>query len=145
MRITEAPEFDIVVYYFQLHFVWELFQAPRFSSLDSVSHWQGVMICLQATIGDVLIALVAFWAVAVISLERRWIKTATTMQAGLFLLIGIFATMAIEFYSTEIALRWTYAKNMPRLPALGTGLSPLLQWVFIPLVVLWLIRRRERA
>ena len=30
---------------------------------------------------------------------------------------------------------------MPVVPLLGVGLSPLLQWIVLPLVVLWLVRQ----
>jgi hypothetical protein len=33
-------------------------------------------------------------------------------------------------------------KQMPRLPLLGTGLAPLLQWLLIPPLVAWLVRRQ---
>ena len=38
--------------------------------------------------------------------------------------------------------RWEYAEAMPRLPLLGTGLAPLLQWLLIPPLVIWLVRRQ---
>ena len=31
---------------------------------------------------------------------------------------------------------------MPLVPPFGTGLSPLLQWIFIPLAVVWLTQRQ---
>jgi hypothetical protein len=31
---------------------------------------------------------------------------------------------------------------MPRLPVIGTGLLPLLQWLVIPPLVLWFVRRQ---
>ena len=143
MRITRAPEFDLITFSFLLNFVWELLQVPLFSSLDFVSHWQGVKTCLQATAGDVSIALVAFWITAAIASERRWINQATILQVFVFLFVGVAVTIAIEYYSTEVAFRWSYAENMPRLPLLGTGLSPILQWIFVPLTVLWFIRRQR--
>jgi len=30
---------------------------------------------------------------------------------------------------------------MPRLPVIRTGLSPLLQWIIVPMLVLWYLRR----
>jgi len=30
---------------------------------------------------------------------------------------------------------------MPVLPVLGTGFAPILQWVFVPMFVLWYMRR----
>jgi hypothetical protein len=38
--------------------------------------------------------------------------------------------------------RWDYSDAMPRLPVMGTGLLPLLQWLAVPLLVLWFVRRQ---
>ena len=67
----------------------------------------------------------------------------TTRDAlTVFLSSGLIITMAIEFYYTEIAYRWSYAPSMPRLPLLGTGLSAMLQWLVVPLLVVWFVRRQ---
>ena len=58
-----------------------------------------------------------------------------------FLAVGLIATIALEYLNTEILGRWTYGPEMPRLPILGTGLAPIAQWVVIPIVVLWYLRR----
>jgi Na+/H+-dicarboxylate symporter len=62
-------------------------------------------------------------------------------QLGLFMAVGIALTVGFEYYYTEISLRWTYSELMPRVPPLGTGLSPLIQWIVIPLLVVSLTRR----
>ena len=55
---------------------------------------------------------------------------------------GIALTVGFEFYYTNISERWTYSDLMPLVPPFGTGLSPLLQWIFIPLAVVWLTQRQ---
>ena len=56
--------------------------------------------------------------------------------------IGLIVTIALEYWATQIGGRWEYAEAMPRLPLLGTGLAPLLQWLLIPPLVIWLVRRQ---
>jgi hypothetical protein len=58
-----------------------------------------------------------------------------------FLGTGIALTVGFEFYYTQVTQRWTYSDLMPLVPPFGTGLSPLLQWIVIPPLVLWLSRR----
>lgn len=36
---------------------------------------------------------------------------------------------------------WAYSDLMPVVPFIETGLSPLLQWLIVSLVALWLARR----
>jgi len=55
--------------------------------------------------------------------------------------VGLLATIGLEYFNTEVTGRWAYDGVMLLLPALGTGLSPILQWVFVPLLVLWYMRR----
>lgn len=58
-----------------------------------------------------------------------------------FIGTGIALTVGFEFYYTQVTLRWTYSDLMPLVQPFGTGLSPLLQWIVIPPVVLWLSQR----
>jgi hypothetical protein len=60
---------------------------------------------------------------------------------SVFVAVGIILTVAFEYYYTNITLRWTYSDLMPLVPPFGTGLSPLLQWLVIPPLVVWLTRR----
>ena len=68
-----APEVDLLILSFPMHFAWEFLQAPLFSSMETVSHIDGIRICLQATLGDMVIALVAFWAAALLAGTRHWV------------------------------------------------------------------------
>jgi hypothetical protein len=60
---------------------------------------------------------------------------------AVFLGIGLIVTIGFEFVSTEVLNRWAYAAQMPSLPILGTGLAPFLQWLIIPSLVLWYLKR----
>jgi len=135
------PEVDFLLLSFLGHFAWEILQAPLFASMSNTDHFLGIAICLKATFGDLAIALVAFWCAAVVGKGRRWFLRANTYALIAFFAIGIVATVGLEYLNTEVVGGWTYDGVMPRLPILGTGLSPILQWVFIPLFVLWYMRR----
>lgn len=134
-------EADLLILSFLGHFAWELLQAPLFSSLDSESHVSGVVICLRATIGDLGIALAAFWAAALAAGGRNWVVRPTPLSIAVFLGTGLIVTIGFEYLSTVALNRWAYAPKMPRLPILGTGLTPVLQWLIIPSLVLWYLKR----
>ena len=118
-------------------------QAPLFSNLDGVSHWDGILICLKATFGDVFIALLAFWVTSYISKNRQWIHFASGLQVAVFLFVGISMTVALEIYNTQFTYNWSYSDKMPLMPPFNTGLAPLLQWIFVPVLVLWFVRRQS--
>ncbi|WP_162899861.1 hypothetical protein [Halomonas sp. JS92-SW72] len=48
----------------------------------------------------------------------------------------------IKPHATVLQDRWQYGELMPTLPLLGTGLAPLLQWLLLPPLIVWLARRQ---
>ena len=105
-------------------------------------HWAGVKICTQSALGDVAILMTAFWVTAIAARSRNWILLPRRQDVAIFLGIGLIATALFESVATGPAGRWSYTIAMPRLPIIGTGLLPLLQWLVIPLLVLWFARRQ---
>jgi len=96
--------------------------------------------------GDVLVALVAVVA-ALLAVgsplwpERRF--AAVTMGT---VAVSVLITIGVEYLSTVVWHFWSYTEAMPRLPWLGTGLSPLAQWMILPpLALIWARRRRMTA
>ena len=94
--------------------------------------------------GDAVILLAAFWATACLWRARMWITQPSLNATVAFVAMGIVVTIALEWWATGDSGRWTYAKTMPTIPGLGTGVLPLLQWLLIPPLVVWLVRRQIR-
>ena len=139
--LWQVPEVPVVILSFAFHFIWEFLQVPTFEGMSERPHWRGIKICTAATVGDVGFALVAFWATAAASRSRRWIASPQLWQLGVFVGVGVGLTIGFEYYYVEVTGRWSYSELMPRVPPLGTGLYPLLQWIFVPLLVASLTRR----
>lgn len=139
--LSNTPELPVAMFSFLLHFVWEFLQVPTYAGMAEMPHWQGVKLCTSATIGDVGFALTAFWTACLVARTRHWISEQVVLPVLVFLGTGIALTVGFEFYYTQVTLRWTYSDLMPLVPPFGTGLSPLLQWIVIPPLVLWLSRR----
>lgn len=135
------PEVPIALFSFLLHFVWEFLQVPTFAGMAAMSHWDGIKFCTAATRGDVGFALFAFWAASALAGSRQWIQMRRRVPFVVFIAVGIVLTVAFEYYYMTISHRWSYFGLMPLVPPLGTGLSPLVQWIVIPPLVLWLTRR----
>jgi hypothetical protein len=57
------------------------------------------------------------------------------------LVIGLGYLVYSEWVNIELRGSWAYTEAMPRLPPFGTGLAPLLQWLVIPPIALWAVRR----
>ncbi len=83
----------------------------------------------------------AFWIASIAVRSRSWILRPTHMPVANFVTMGIILTIGFEYYYTNISLRWTYSDLMPLVPPFGAGLSPLLQWLVIQALVIWMTRR----
>ena len=141
--ITWLPEFNVVLFAVLLNLPWEFLQVPLFAHLASAKHWEAVKGCTVAALGDAVIALVAYGFVAVIA-GRRWIIAPSRTQLALFVATGLIGAALIEWLALHgrwIA-SWNYSPLMPTVPGIGIGIAPLLQWLVLPLLVVWFVRRQ---
>ena len=142
MSKLTTPEINVSIFGFLLNFVWEIWQAPLFKSMDSLTHFEATIQCTRAALGDVIILLVAFWIIALTAKSRHWIIHPKTIQIIGFIAIGLIITVVFEAIAIHVLNRWQYATVMPILPILGTGIAPILQWLIIPPIIVSMMRRR---
>jgi hypothetical protein len=138
----DTPEANVAFFAFLLHFPWEFLQVPFFTDMTTAPHWDAVKFCTSATLGDVAITLVAFWGTAAAARSRDWIRHPRRTTTATFVIIGVVITMVSERLATGPLGRWTYSELMPVVPVLGVGLVPVIQWLVLPLALLWLVRRQ---
>lgn len=124
---------------FLLHFAWEILQVPFFEDMKEAEHWRATLFCLRATVGDVAVTLGAYGIVTLAARDRQWIGRPTALPLLAFVLLGLAWTVGMERLATEAWSRWQYSEEMPMVGAVG--LLPLLQWVLLPPLGLWLARR----
>ena len=115
---------------------------PFYSGLESLDYMSVVRTCTQASVGDGVISVLAYWTAVVIARSRNWIHAEFIIPALTYLAAGLVITIFMEWLSTDIWDRWHYAPNMPELPVLGTGLLPVLQWLILPPLILWVVRQQ---
>lgn len=143
MNKFNTPEFHILIFGFLFNFVWEIWQAPLFQGMNELTHIETTRQCTLATLGDVGILLAAFWTIALIARSRRWMVHPKAMQIAGFIAIGIIVTVVFEALAIHVLNRWQYAAAMPTLPILGTGITPVLQWLIIPPIIVFMVRHRS--
>jgi hypothetical protein len=141
-KILNAPELHISIFAFLLNFVWELLQMPLFAGFADFPYYQTVLHCTKATFGDVVISLVAFAGACLITRSRMWINSTNISGVIAFLAIGLVITIVFEILATGPLNRWEYGELMPIVPLTGVGASPVAQWVILPLLQLWFVRRQ---
>ncbi len=137
----------VILITFALHFAWEMAQHSLYLQMQSKSFWRATAICARATVGDLVITTIAFSAAAM-SGGRSWPLLRRRLSPTLiFLTVGMILTIGYECYAVFTG-KWAYDERMPQI--FGIGLSPLLQWIVIPLLeiaafrVIWRRARIDR-
>ena len=147
-QIVDLPEMNFFAFAVLLNFPWEFLQVPLFEGMADASHWDAIRICTRATLGDGLIMLVAYWVTAAAWRDRRWFLHPRPIWLVAFVGVGVAVTVSLEqlaLVSDRPDWGWRYAESMPVIPIVGIGLSPILQWLLLPLLVVWLVRRQLEA
>ncbi len=118
---------------------------PFYAGMSEAPHWESVLFCGRACLGDAGIALISFWIVSRFSRTgRSWLLHPAGPDIARFLIIGMAVAMVLEILATRVWFRWAYSAAMPLVPVLGVGLIPLLQWLLLPPVIVWFVHRQLR-
>ena len=71
-----------------------------------------------------------------------WIISTNISGVIAFLVIGLVITIVFEILATGPLNRWEYGELMPTVPVIGVGAAPVAQWVILPLLQLWFVKRQ---
>ncbi len=123
-----------------LSLIWEIAHLPLYTIWWEQPLRDSLMAAIHCTFGDVAVAFVCFMIASVFIRFMNLTKT-NLMFGGLVIFLSVAATAILEVLSTQVLSRWSYAPAMPVLPLLKIGLSPLLQWIFVPTMALVLLAR----
>lgn len=112
--------------------VWEVAQVPLYT-LWVEGTWREIAYDLaHCTVGDVMIAATTVLLAVTLVGGRAWPERRFWAVAGTAIVLGVGYTIFSEWLNTEVRGAWAYRAAMPRLPVLGTGLTPVLQWLVVP-------------
>lgn len=87
---------------------------------------------VHCTGGDLLIAMSALLGSLFLLDKDTWPKEPAISVYVVALLIGIVYTVFSEWLNVEVRQSWAYTEVMPVLPWIGTGMTPILQWIVVP-------------
>lgn len=124
--------------------VWEIAHAPLYTLWAEARPGTIAYGIAHCTIGDAMIGTAALCVALTLNGAG---KRAQWPQPGIVALL-IVSAVAYTLLSEHINLAqgdWAYAEAMPVVPWLGVGLTPVLQWILVPLVVWWWSNRRHPA
>jgi hypothetical protein len=118
---------------FILNLLWEIGHVRLYTLWMEADALRIAGSVLHCTLGDVIIAL-ALFALAGIVLERADWPVSRPWAGGAIVVIGAITFTALsEWYNVYRTGAWGYTRDMPTI--YGIGLSPLLQWLIVPPVL----------
>ena len=124
--------------------VWETAHLPLYTLWNTGSTGEKIFAVVHCTAGDLLIALCSLMLALMMGGDRDWPARHFKTVAAITLLFGIAYTAFSEWLNIVARKSWAYSELMPVIDVFGfhVGVSPLLQWIFIPALALWASRRK---
>lgn len=118
-----------------IHLLWEVIQLPLYTIWSEPIPNQAIAV-LHCTVGDIMISALALLTAIAILAPSGWPRSKTMGVWLLLLILGVGYTVYSEWLNVSVRGSWAYSPLMPTLPMIGTGLSPLLQWMVVPTLVI---------
>jgi hypothetical protein len=126
-----------------LSLAWEIAQLPLYTIWTEASSAYIAFAVVHCTLGDLLIGSAALLLALLLAREPGIARWRWRRLALLVVPFGVAYTAFSEWLNTAVLGNWAYAASMPTIALAGAdiGLSPLLQWVLLPPLALYLGRR----
>jgi len=120
------------------HLIWEILQLPLYTLWATGTFQKKLFAIVHCTIGDVLIVAAALLLSLGMFARSRGANAGVAAVWAASLALGLSYTIFSEWLNTGVRASWTYSDFMPLVPVIGTGLAPLLQWVVVPTLAMWI-------
>ncbi len=138
-RGRHQPWAALAMFSLLINLVWELLAVSFYETHARLPGALNLPIdCMQASLGDVGITLVSFAAASMVS-TQQWLLRPTVPAWATYVGVGLAITIVLEYVNVYVLHRWAYGSGMPILAGIGT--LPLVQWLVLPPLILWLARR----
>jgi hypothetical protein len=120
---------------FLLNLAWEIIQMPLYK--DASFNIQHIAFCGLASVADAIMVLLIYFVLALIYKDPLWIKHLNLRRTLFTVLIGSTGAVLAEIRHLSEG-NWDYASSMPIVPFVNVGLSPVLQFMFLPVLSYYL-------
>jgi hypothetical protein len=126
--------------------VWEIAHLPFYTLWIDGSAREQAFAVIHCTGGDVLIAVFTLIGALLLTGDQAWPERSYGRVLALAVALGVAITIYFEWRAVSVRQDWAYRDLMPTLPPLGTGLTPVLQWLILPpLCLRWARRAKETS
>lgn len=126
---------------FPASLTWEILQLPLYTIWEERDSTKLLWAVVHCTSGDLLIASGSLLLGVILAGGQTWPLKRFLRVAAISTALGVSYTLWSEWLNTNVKGTWAYSVWMPVVPELRVGLSPLAQWIVIPLLGFWWARR----
>lgn len=130
-RVFKRLVFTIANVAFLLNLIWEIVQMPLYK--NGSYNLSEITFCTLASVADALMVVLIYLGIALIYKSPFWIEDIKWQQLLLVILIGGVGAVLAEMRHLSSG-SWAYSPSMPIVPLANVGLSPLLQFMILPLL-----------
>jgi hypothetical protein len=119
------------------HLGWEILQLPFYTLWSTGTLRQQAFAVIHCTLGDAMIAGLSLLLALAVFARATWPHAGVARVYVASLAFGVGYTIYSEWLNISVRGSWAYSDLMPVVPIIGTGLTPLLQWLVVPTLALW--------
>lgn len=124
---------------------WETAHVPLYTIWREGTPREIAFAIVHCTGADIVISVVLLVLALLLVGHDGWPAQAAWAVATLTTLLGVSSAVFFEWLNTVVRKSWAYSDLMPVIPLVDAGLSPVAQWIAIPLAALWWARRPVAA
>ena len=117
---------------FFLNLVWELLHGPLYEGYQY--DWPHIRMCLVASVTDMLTLLIMLFGFGLFYKNIYWAQNLSFDKILLIVITGGTGTTLLERWHIATG-HWEYAAAMPMVPFVEVGLTPLLQFTILPIII----------
>lgn len=121
-----------------LNLAWEIAHVRLYTIWTAADDASIAWALLHCSVGDVVIALAMFALAGIVLRRVDWPAWRPWTGCAIVVIGAMAFTAWSEWYNVYRAGSWGYTASMPMI--FGIGLSPLLQWLILPPVVVGIHR-----
>ncbi len=123
---------------FVINLIWEAGHVRFYTLWDTADRTQIITSVAHCSLGDVLITIGMYAFAALLLQNTDWPVTQPLSGSAIAVISATTFTSLSEWYNVYQAGNWGYAESMPLF--FGIGVTPLLQWIFLPPLLAYLYR-----
>jgi len=120
--------------------MWEWVQTPFFTDITdeiNIIVWYR----LHCTIGDIMILGISIIIWSFFKRDNEWFFSPRKKDYLAVTLLGTSYTAYSEILNVVIRESWGYSELMPMIPGTHIGIVPIIQWLLLPSLILYICAR----